>query len=172
MLQYSPQPSILLTLLSPLLFLFPRTLICIPDTCSPFYHTTTSPDSTADGSKSQSSSSVTLKTSTTAATSSTTTTASVSATTTTAPAISGDGILTLLQTWGAESTTANLTTSAGVKGNNGGSNSSSSVVEGGGSDGYDGLKALAQQLASSRAKSCTNLRNILQHKLESLKELL
>ena len=135
-------------------------------------HTSVRPDTATDGKAGQSSSSITLKTTatTTAATATTTTAATVTATTTTATAISGDGILALLQSWGGESTSNNLSTSVAVKDSSG--NSSSRVAGGGVVDGYDGLKAVAHQLASSRAKSCTNLRNILQHKLESLKELL
>ena len=90
--------------------------------------------------------------------------------------------MALLHAWGGESTHTNVSTSTSVavkdsnssgsgSGNN--SSSSSSGIEGSVVvDGYDGLNAVAQQLASSRATSCNFLKTTLQHKLESLRELL
>ena len=61
--------------------------------------------------------------------------------------ISGDGVLALLRAWGAPAAAA---AGSGEKGD------------------FDGWRAVADQVASSRALSCSNLKNVLEGKVACL----
>jgi len=63
--------------------------------------------------------------------------------------ISGDGVLALLRAWGAPAAAAG-SGGGGEKGD------------------FDGWRAVADQLVSSRALSCSNLKNVLEGKVACL----
>ena len=69
--------------------------------------------------------------------------------------ISGDGVLALLRAWGAPvaATAPTAPTATG---------------SGEGGDDFDAWRAIADQLASSRALSCSSLKNVLQGKVACL----
>ena len=64
--------------------------------------------------------------------------------------ISGDGVLALLRAWGAPAAPAAAAAGSGEKGD------------------FDGWRAVADQVASSRALSCSNLKNVLEGKVACL----